>query len=169
MTKKVLMIIAPQNFRDEELLEPKAVLEKYGIQVEIASKGFKKANGKLGAIVNVDIDYTQVNLENYQAIVFVGGPGSSIYFNDPISHKLITNAVVQNKVVAAICIAPSILANAGILQNRKATSFPSEQENLKNKGAIYTGENVTIDNKIITANGPHAATEFGEKIAELLN
>ena len=166
--KKVLMIVAPQNFRDEELLEPKDVLEKQGFQVIIASKKTKQATGKLGAIVNVDIEYSQASVKDYNAIVFVGGGGATVYFDDPIVHKMIQEASNQNKIIAGICIASSILANAGILSNKKATCFPSEQNNLEKKGSIYTGERVTVDGNIITANGPQSATEFGEKIANLL-
>lgn len=166
--KKVLFIIAPQNFRDEELLEPKAVLEQHSIQITIASKGAQQALGSLGATVSVDIDYTQAQPEQYDAIAFIGGPGSRVYFNDPIAHQLAQNAYNQNKVIAGICSAASILANAGILQGKKATSFSGEQTNLQQKGAIYTGEGVTVDGKIVTADGPRSAREFGEKIAELL-
>lgn len=162
------MVVAPQNFRDEELFEPKKVLEERGIGVEIASKGATEARGMLGGKIAVDKDLNEVRLDQYQSIVFVGGSGSSIYFNDPAALSLAKKAYDQEKVVAAICIAPSILANAGLLKGKKATSFSSEAENLRNKGADYTGEGVTVDGKIITAKGPDYATQFGEKIVEAL-
>ena len=86
----------------------------------------------------------------------------------PAAFKIAQQAVEQNKILGAICIAPSILANAGVLKNKKATVYPSESSNLKTKGAIYTTEDVTRDGNIITANGPAAAQDFAETITQAL-
>lgn len=166
--KKILMVIAPQNFRDEEFLKPKAIFEAAGAQITVASKGVTDAQGMLGAKVKVDIDLIQTKAADYDAIVFVGGSGSSVYFNDLTALNLAKEAVNQNKVVGAICIAPSILANAGLLEGRKATAFPSEADNLKAKGANFISQPVVEDGKIITASGPQVAEEFGQKLAEML-
>jgi protease I len=166
---KILMVVAPKNFRDEELFEPKEILEKAGAQITIASKGVTEAGGMFGGKVIVDKDLSEVKLDEYDTIVFIGGSGSAIYFNDQTVLGLAKKAYEANKIVGAICIAPSILANAGILEGKKATAFSSEAENLKTKGAQYTGENVTIDGKIITASGPQAAKEFGEEVVKALN
>jgi len=166
--KKILMIVAPENFRDEELLDPKAVFDKNNFKVTIASKAVKLAKGKLGAKVKVDYDINNILVQDFDAVVFVGGPGAAVYFDDETAHSIAREAFESGKVTAAICIAPSILANAGILKSKKATCFPSEANNLKSKGVRCTGEDVTVDGKIVTANGPAAAKKFGEKIAELL-
>ncbi|MEM5829416.1 MAG: DJ-1/PfpI family protein [Candidatus Aenigmatarchaeota archaeon] len=166
--KKVLMIVAPTNFRDEELLKPKEILEKAGAQIKIASKDVEIANGMLGTSVTIDLDLSEVDVKNYDAIIFVGGTGAEIYFNDSTALRIARETYEQGKVIGAICIAPSILANAGILEGKHATSFPSEASNLKAKGANYTGELVTVDGKIITAKGPEAASQFGRMIAEAL-
>lgn len=166
---KVLMVVAPKNFRDEEAFEPKKVLEEKGFEVEITSKGVTEAQGMLGGRLGVDKDLGQVNVDDYEAVVFIGGTGASVYFNDQPALSLAKQAVQKEKVVGAICIAPSILANAGILEGKRVTSFPSEAENLKSKGAEYTGEGVTVDGKLVTAQGPNYATEFGKKIVETLS
>ena len=82
--------------------------------------------------------------------------------------KIARDAVVQGKVLAAICIAPSILANAGVLEGVEATSFPSEKGNLIAKGANYTGADLTVDGNTITANGPGAARKFGNAVVDAL-
>lgn len=166
--KKILMVVAPKDFRDEEFAEPKKVLEKNGAVVEVASRGVNEAVGMFGAKATVDKDISQVNVDDYDAIVFVGGSGASIYFNDQTVLSLAKAAFEKGKIISAICIAPSILANAGILLGKKATAFSSEQNNLQDKGAQYTGEEVTVDGKIVTADGPQAATEFGRKLVEAL-
>jgi len=166
--KKVLMIVAPTNFRDEEFLKPKEILGDAGASVTIASKGVKVARGMLGASVGVDLDLSKVDVKTYDAVVFVGGTGAEVYFNDSTALKIAKDAYDQGKVVAAICIAPSILANAGVLDGKSATAFPSEASNLEEKGARYTGDSVTVDGKIITGKGPEAASQFGNEIAKAL-
>ena len=166
--KKILMIIAPEDFRDEEFLEPKEVFESSGAVVTVASKDTDSARGSYGAMVSVDTDILDVDVDNYDAVVFVGGRGSSVYFEDEVALKLAREAYDGGKIVAAICIAPSILANADILEGSVATSFPSEESNLVEHGAEYTGKDVEVDGRIITGSGPHAATEFGQKIMEKL-
>ncbi|UCG95949.1 MAG: DJ-1/PfpI family protein [archaeon] len=162
------MVIAPENFRDEELLEPKDIFENAGAGVTVASKGADSAKGMYGAVVTVDEDIESVNADEYDAVVFVGGTGASVYFNDETAWNLAKTAYGGGKIVAAICIAPSTLANAGLLEGKKATCFPSEKGNLEDKGATYTGAVVEQDGRIITGNGPNAATEIGQKIAEAL-
>ncbi len=168
MAKNILMVVAPANFRDEECLEPKKIFESKGMNVTIASKNVSKAKGSLGASVNVNLDISKVNVSNYDAVVFVGGPGATVYFNDTAAQKIAKDAVKQGKILGAICIAPAILANAGVLEGKNATVFPSENSTLKAKGANYTGADVTVDGRIITANGPAAAKKFGNAVADAL-
>lgn len=161
----ILMIIAPENFRDEEFLEPKQIFERDGFKVTVASKGVKTAKGKLGASAEIDKDISAVNVSEYGAIVFVGGRGAEVYFEDSEALAIAKEAYESGKVIAAICIAPSILANAGILHGKKATCYSSEASHLEEQGAKYTGNDVVVDEKIITANGPKASAKFGEAVA----
>lgn len=167
--KKILMVVAPLDFQEKEYLTPKTILENSGYRVVTATKGVKSAKSSLGTSVIVDKLLEETDIDEFEAIVFVGGPGTTVYFNNQTALALAQKAYQKEKIVGAICIAPSILANAGILRDKKATAFPSEEGNLKEKGAIYTGEPVTVDRKIVTANGPSAAEEFGQKLSELLN
>ena len=166
--KKVLMVVAPEKFRDEELKEPMAIFTRSGAEVTIASKGVKRVTGMFGAEAKVDKDLAEVNAEDYDAVIFVGGSGADVYFNDSRAHALATNAFKGGKIVGAICIAPSTLANAGLLKGKKATSFSSEKRNLVKKGAKYTGAAVERDGRIITGRGPEAAEEFGNEVASAL-
>ncbi|MBN2111696.1 DJ-1/PfpI family protein [Candidatus Woesearchaeota archaeon] len=166
--KSVLMIIAAEGFRDEEFLEPKAVFEKSGLSVTVSSKGVDTAKGALGAEAKIDKDITAVTVNEYDAVVFIGGPGAAAYFEDELALGIAKEAYEQGKVVAAICIAPSILANAGILSGKRATCFSSESSNLEAQGAEYTGAEVEADGHIITANGPAAAKKFGERIVKAI-
>jgi protease I len=166
--KKILMVIAPSNFRDEELFNTKEELEKAGFSVSIASRSPGEIQGMLGGKATAETALSEVNPAEYAGVVFVGGSGASAYFGDATAQELAKKAHSLGRVVAAICIAPSILANAGLLEGKKATAFPSERANLEEKGAAFTGEPVTIDGRIITASGPQAAREFGRAIAKAM-
>jgi len=166
--KSVLMIIASNNFRDEEYLHPREVLENEGAKITIASSTKKEVTGMLGTKVIPDILMSEVNIDDYDAVIFVGGSGANEYWENEKAHEIAKKAYEKSKVIGAICIAPVTLARAGLLKGKKATVYTSEIENIKKEGAIYTGNSVEVDGKIVTGNGPTAAKEFGEKIAELL-
>jgi protease I len=166
--KNILMIIAHRDFRDEEYKEPRQLFEAKGAAITVASSSLEIAKGALGAQVKPDLLLQDVAVGDYDAIVFVGGPGAQEYWDDPVAHAIAQEAVAQDKVLAAICIAPATLAKAGVLKGKKATVFSSEAEALEACGANYTGVSVECDGLIITANGPQAAAEFTEKIAKAL-
>jgi len=172
-TEEVLMITAPKNFRDEELFKPKVILEKNGYNVTIASLSRDMAKGMLGAKVVPDITLDEVDVDRYNAVIFVGGSGAEVYFDDEVAHSIAKDAYEKNKVLGAICIAPSTLAKAGVLKNKRATVWSSVLVRkcvniLKANGAIYVNEDVVVDGRIVTANGPGAAEKFGNEIVKLL-
>jgi protease I len=166
--KKAIFIIAGKNFRDEELFETKKVLEKAGIETNVASSKTGSITGMLGGKAEAKVLLKDVNVDDYDAVVFIGGIGAQEYFNDQTAQGIAKSASDKKKVLAAICIAPSILANAGLLKGHNATSFASEGGNLVSKGANYTNTDVEQDGLIITGNGPSAAEKFGKTIVKAL-
>jgi len=164
---KILSIIAPTGYQDVEYGDSKKALEEAGHTV-VTSSMSAEANGKYGGKVTADVLLVNAEADDFDAIVFIGGPGSHIYFDDKRAHKLAKEFLDSGKLVAAICAAPSILANAGLLKGVTCTCFDDQVENLKSKGANYTGNPVEQDGLIITADGPGSATAFGEKISEAL-
>ena len=164
----VLMIIAPSVFRDEEYAEPKRVLESRGAHVVTASVSPGQCIGKLGLVAHAEMSVAQAEQQAWDAVVFVGGGGASVFFDDPVSHTLAQDSLDNGAIVAAICIAPSTLARAGLLRGVNATAFISQKDDLIAHGALWTGSRVSVDGRIVTANGPEAATEFGEALAQLL-
>ena len=166
--RKVALVVAPVGFRDEEYLEPRQVLVQAGAVVHTASSAPGTAKGKLGATAKVDLTLDALAVKDYQAVLFIGGPGAADYFTDARALRLAAEAVAAGKVVGAICIAPGILARAGLLKGRKATCFSSEEATLKKAGATCTGRDVEVDGRLVTATGPAAAKRFGEAVAKLL-
>ncbi|MEK7549071.1 MAG: DJ-1/PfpI family protein [Patescibacteria group bacterium] len=156
---KVLFVIAKKDFRDIEYFTPKAILENAGYEIVVASncKTGETAVGVGGGKVKINIELDEVKVGDFDAVVFVGGPGALENLDNSESYRLAQEAVVKNKILAAICIAPVILAKAGVLENKKSTVWDSTSD----KSGIKI---VIQDGKIITANGPQAAQEFGEKL-----
>ncbi len=165
---KVLMIIPPERFRDEELFITKAELEAEGHSIIIASTKIGMIQGSRGGSVKSKIVIDDVNIEDFAAVVFVGGGGSKLLFNNQMAMKIAKKMNEQNKIVSAICLAPVILANAGILKNKNATVAGTEAKTIESKGARYTGPGVTVDGNIVTGNAPKASKLFAKKINELL-
>jgi protease I len=162
------MVIAQEVFRDEEYAEPKAVLERAGVNVTTASRAAGPARGKLGMEATADVGIADVDPSAYDAVIFIGGAGAATYFDDPVAHRIARSADERGVVLAAICIAPSTLARAGLLEGRTATAFESQEEDLLMHGANFTSNPVEVDGMIVTANGPAAATAFGTAITTLL-
>ncbi|RJR31601.1 DJ-1/PfpI family protein [Candidatus Parcubacteria bacterium] len=162
---KAVFIIAQNEFRDEEFLKPKEFLNDRQIETLIAAPKKETAWGKLGTKVEPDLAWQDVSEEDFDVIFFVGGPGIKEYADDPVVLNLARNFDKAGKIVAAICSAPTLLANAGILIGKKVTAFPSEEENIVNKGAEYTGMPVEVDGNIITGKDHNSALDLASKIA----
>jgi protease I len=166
----ILMIIAQKNFRDEELLIPKEMLTNAGHSVKIASLTRANASGMRGAQINPDMAVHEASPDYFDTIIVVGGSGSPALAQSNDVMKLLQGASSKGRLIGAICLGPMSLAAAGLLSGKKATVFKTEDsiQALKDGGATYTGEDVTVDGKLVTASGPHAANEFAKKIIEML-
>lgn len=163
---KVLLVIAPQVFRDEELFETREEIEKGGFEVIITSTSKGTCIGKLGGKAEASISIEEVVPADFQSVVFIGGAGSQVFFDSHTAHDLAWEMYADGKVVGAICAAPVILAKAGLLKDKRATVYPDHEYTLKQFGAHYTGEAVTVDGNIVTGNGPRSSRAFGQAIVD---
>ncbi len=168
LEKKVLMIISRNKFCDEEYVSSRQTLEKFGIKCEVASSTLCPAIGLDGTIVFPDYQIRNLDSQVYDAFLLVGGVGCREYWHDKFVHTLLNNAYSSGKLVCAICLAPVILANAGLLKGKRATAHPSAIDYLKFKGVKYSTGPVELERNIITANGPEATEKFADKINYLL-
>jgi protease I len=166
-TPKVLFVIAPERFRDEELLEPKLALERHGAAVTVASTRPGAAVGMLGATVAVECTVRQAEAKSYEALVIVGGAGSPTHlWGSSELRSLVQEFHHAGKPVAAICLSGAVLARAGVLEGKRATVYPTERAilELRRGGATYVAEPVVEDGNLITASGPEAAVAFGAAV-----
>jgi protease I len=171
--RKIAIIIAFRDFRDEEYLIPRQILNSAGAEIKTVSTSLGIAIGRDGGEVKVNILLDEFKPSDFNAILFIGGPGAAKYIDDPLAHHIAREAGETDRVLGAICIAPAILARAGVLQGKEATVWSSLMDKsaikiLKEGRAKYLSDPVVVDGKIITANGPAAAREFAEAIIEAL-
>ncbi|OHB77618.1 MAG: hypothetical protein A2Z25_05805 [Planctomycetes bacterium RBG_16_55_9] len=166
--KKAALIVASGNFQDEELFGTKRVLDAAQVQTVITSTRRGMKQGANGSITEASVPLDRLRVDDYDAIIFIGGLGAAEYAASPTALNIARETVRTGRVLAAIGVAPTILANAGVLAGIRATSFLSESETLVKAGAIYTGSPVEQDRLIITATGPAAAVLFGRAIVDTI-
>jgi len=162
----VVFIIPQNDFRDEEYLVPKKIFGGLGAEIAVASEDTTIAKGMLGLSVKPDKRLKDVSLKDYDIIILVGGSGSVVFWSDEELHINLAEAADSGRIIGAICLAPGILARAGMLKGKKATVYasPGAKNLLKEEGAIYTGNDVERDGNIITANGPAASRSFADTL-----
>ena len=173
MSKSVLLVIAKDQFRDEEYFEPKEILKHAGFKVVTASSHTGPCKGKLGEDALAEISVKDAASKIFDAVVFCGGGGAAQYIDDPDANELINHALKTSEILAAICLAPSILAHAGVLKGIEATAWEDQEQDLIEHGAIWNHQPVIISKHIsgttiITGNGPMSASEFGEALKDNL-
>lgn len=171
--KNILMVIAFKNFQDEEYFMSRQLFIVAGADVKTASNEKGTAVGVEGGAVLIDTLINEADLNAFDAVVFIGGGGALEYLDNEDSYKLARETIKQDKVLAAICIAPVILAKAGVLENKEVTVWSSSLDKsaiktLEDNGAIFKEEAVVADGKIITGSGPEVVDGFGMKVVEVL-
>ncbi len=168
---KIVMLIAKEGFRDEEYKVPSDYFKKNNIEVDVASTEKGICTGKFGMKAEANLEFSEVNADDYDAVVLVGGPGAKQLVDNEFIAEILNQAKEKRMVIAAICFAPVILARAGILKNKKATVWDKDKLQspiLKEEGAKYIEQAVVTDGNIITADGPESAKKFAEEIVKVL-
>jgi protease I len=166
--KSILLVLAHNNFRDEEYIQVRRSLENAGATVTTTSTVTHNAIGSQGLTLNPDLLIDDVNPADYDAVVFIGGTGASQYWHDVKAHEIASSLDSTGKVVAAISHAPIILAVAGLLADRRVTSHIAVYEKLQICGATFTGKKLEIDDNIITASGVNAVKEFSDALTKAI-
>ncbi len=162
MKKRALIVLA-EGFEDIEAVAVIDVLNRVGVEVTIASLREGPVKAAYGTTIVAHTTIEQ--LEGvYDALIFPGGKANAASLaSHPLVIKLIHQHLDQQKIVAAICAAPSLVLGeaGGILRDKHASGDPGMNNRLAASGAILTNKSVTVDGNIITSVGPGSALEFG--------
>ncbi|RUR28119.1 type 1 glutamine amidotransferase domain-containing protein [Vreelandella nanhaiensis] len=170
---KRVAIVAADGFEESELSAPRDALKKAGVEVDIVTpdgKGIRAwAETDWGDTYEADKALTDAKEADYHALVLPGGlfnPDELRVNEDALSF---VKAFFQaGKPVAAICHAPWILINAGVVEGRRMTSVPTVAQDLRNAGAEWVDEAVVVDNGLVTSRTPKDLDAFNAKLLEEL-
>lgn len=168
MTQRI-MILSTNGFEQSELAEPKKRLEQAGYETTVVSpedgeiRGF--SSGEWGDPVNVDLNLDEVEAADYDALLLPGGQiNPDILRMNAKAVSLVRDFNSAGKPIAAICHAPWMLVEAGIVNGKTVTSWPSVRTDLRNAGGNVIDSEAAIDGNIITARNPDDIPAFTDAL-----
>lgn len=160
-------VMLADGFEEVEAMAIIDVLRRAEIDTVVAGlhEGHITSARRVKVIPDTVID--TVRPDDFDMIVLPGGqPGADNLNADPHVKELIISFSQKGKLIGAICAAPIVLASAGLLQGRRATSYPSYRDRLG--GALYGEQSVVTDGTVLSSRGPGTALSFGLAIVERL-
>lgn len=166
------MIIAPDGFRDEEYFEPRSVFDAAGFDVITASLTTRSCKGSQGGKVIPDTTVDDLDEEELDAVVIVGGQGSPILSESYTVLHFVKDVSDKGKVVAAICYGGLTLARSGVVKGRSISAFKDNfsEPIFKQNNVSFANEGVTVlkDLRVVSGQGPAFAKKFGEAIRDMI-
>jgi protease I len=171
LLNKRVAILATDGFEQAELEEPMQALEMAGATVSIVSpmpvkiQGMKHADK--GAQFDVDVPLDHANPEDFDALMLPGGlMNPDELRSTPEAVNFVRAFADAGKPIAAICHAPWILIEAGLVKGRRLTSWPAIQTDIKNAGGEWVDEEVVVDQGLVTSRKPGDIPAFNAKMIE---
>ncbi len=157
-----------EGFEEIEAVNIIDVLRRADLNVTVVSVTEKlDVKGSHGIKIIADQLFDEINYELIDMIILPGGMPGSARLNEHLGlREQILNFNENKKLLGAICAAPLVFGNLGILKNRNATCYPGFENQLH--GAIVTHENIEVAENIITAKGAGVAIDFALKIVEII-
>lgn len=163
MSKKVLCLLA-DGFEEVETITPVDLLRRAGVEVVMASLRKQTVTGRCGIRVSADALLDQVSPETFDLLLIPGGPGVAELRKDGRAAALAADFHQAGKTVAAICAAPLVLKDAGLLDGRNFTAHFSVHTELPG----VSPDRVVRDENLITSRGAGTALDFGLALVTLL-
>ena len=160
------LVIIVEGFEELEAVGPIDCLRRAGVDVTIAAAGKDlQATGRNGITLRADACLDDLEDIEYALVVLPGGPGHTRLRSDPRVIERVRKQAAAGRWVAAICAAPTILHEAGILAGRKYTAHHTIADELPD---IITDRAVVTDGCVVTSRGAGTAVEFGLELVALM-
>lgn len=164
-----VLIPLAQGCEELEAVTVIDLLRRAQINVVTASLDNKPVKASRGTVLIADQTLDQALDADYEMVVLPGGlPGADHLDQDPRIAALLKRLAAQQKYTAAICAAPKVLANAGLLEGKTATGFPGVLEKMDLTNTRLSDQPVVIDGRVITSRGPGTAIDFALSLIEIL-
>jgi protease I len=171
LENKKVAILTDHGFEESELTSPMQALRNAGATVQVVSKqegnvkGWSKGNWSIE--VPVDVQLKDANPENYDALMIPGGVINPDQMRRHTEYvKFAAHFLEAGKPLAAICHAPQLLIETGMISGRQLTSFSSIKTDLENAGALWEDKEVVVDNGLVTSRNPNDLEAFNIKMIE---
>ncbi len=168
---KRVAILTENGFEESELTSPKKALEEAGAEVHIVSpqqsvvKGWDHDHWSIE--IPVDVNINEADMADYDALMIPGGViNPDLMRRDKKCVEFAQQFMLAGKPVGAICHAPQLLIETGLLKGRKITSFGSIRTDLVNAGADWRDKEVVTDKGLVTSRSPEDLPAFNKKLIE---
>jgi protein deglycase len=164
--KRVLVPLA-EGFEELEAVTIIDILRRAGIEVVVASLASSPVTGSHGIRLAADTPLGALVEQDFDMVALPGGmPGAEHLKKDPRVAEILKRLHAKGRPIAAICAAPMVLASAGLLAGRRATSYPGFLADAENSTIV--GDAVVVDRGVITSRGPGTALDFALALVEEL-
>ncbi len=163
----MVYVFLADGFEEIEALSVVDILRRAEIATKTVGVSGEYVTGAHDIVVKADITDKEIKKDDITAVVLPGGmPGAVNLKNSAVVEDILLYLAANDKIIAAICAAPLVLGNLGLLKNKTATCYPGFENELI--GAEYKEVPVCTDGNIITAFGPGAAVDFGLELVRKL-
>ena len=168
--KRVAIVVA-KGFEQVEMTSPREALEEAGAETDLVSIEDRQVRAwkhtDWGESFDVDVPIDEADPADYDALVLPGGVMNPDKLRrDERVLEFVRAFFDEGKPVAAICHAPWTLIDAGVVEGRHVTSYPSLRADLTNAGAEWTDQEVVVDNGLVTSRKPEDLPAFNAKMVE---
>jgi len=167
---KKILILLENGVEDSEFIYPYYRFQEEGYKMDIvAPKAKTEYIGKRGGTFTSELSPKEVNLNDYEAVIVPGGHAPDKMRIHPNMVRMVREANLKGKIIAAICHGPQMLIEADIVRGKTATSWPSVRTDLKNAGAKVVDQAVVADGNIVTSRSPADLPDFCKATINVLS
>jgi PfpI family intracellular protease len=167
-SKTAIIVIAQKDFHDDEFSITYDSLKKHNVNIKVASTDTTPATGMFGTLVNPDLTLDDLNADEFDALIVIGGKGCEQLWDNEILHGIVRDFDSRQKLIAAICTAPMVLGRAGILTDKIVTAYPAVRDEIGKCCKSCTDADVEISDNVVTCSEPKASASFAATIITIL-